>query len=159
VQVPTPQALYEAPSGSDAALVRDLGLLVRQVLRLSNPSVFAAFDELELPFSQTKIVMSFAGREEPRPVNAIAEELGLSLPAASRAVDGLVGRGLVSRTEDTADRRVKQIALTAEGRAITQRLFELRVAGIQEFVASLDEDERRRLASVLEPVVERTTDA
>ena len=160
VTPPTPQDLERAPSGSDEALVRDLGLLMRTLMRQSNPSVFQALDDLDLSFSQTKMVMSFAGREEPRSVKSIADEHGMSLPAASRAVDGLLKRGLVSRTEDPDDRRVKQIALTAAGREITRRLFELRVAGIQEFVASLDEADRRRLAEVLDPIVEgRDSDA
>jgi DNA-binding MarR family transcriptional regulator len=144
--------MLTAPSGSDEALVRDLGLLMRELMSTSNPSVFQAVDQLDLSFSQTKIVMSFAWREGPHSVKAIADDHGMSLPAASRAIDGLLKRGLVTRTEDPTDRRVKQIALTDEGRRITQRLVELRVAGIQDFVASLDESRRRELAAVLEPI-------
>jgi DNA-binding MarR family transcriptional regulator len=156
---PDMQAMLEAPSGSDEALVRDLGLLMRNVLSRSNPSVFHAFDELDISFSQSKIVMTFLGHEEPRSIKAIADEMGLSLPAASRAVDGLLKRGLVTRTEAEHDRRVKQIELTPAGREVTQRLFQLRIAGIQEFVASLPPADRKRLADVLEPLMERTSNA
>ncbi len=153
VQVSTsPETLAKATSGTDEALVRDLGLLVRRLLVSSNPSFFQALDEFELSLTQTKVVMSFAGHESPCSVKRIADEHGMSLPTASRAVDGLLKRGLVSRTEDPGDRRMKQIALTDEGRAITQRLFELRIAGIRDFVESLDENERRALGEVLEPI-------
>lgn len=147
------QAILDAAPGSDEALARDLGLLVRHLLGRSNRGVFQAFDELELSFTQSKIVMSFTGRDEPRSIKSVADEHGLSLPAASRALDGLLKRGIVTRTEHPDDRRVKQIALTDAGRRLTERLFELRVAGIQEFVAALEPDQRRRLAEALAPVV------
>jgi DNA-binding MarR family transcriptional regulator len=139
-------------------LVRDLGLLIRQTLMRSNAGVFAALDELDLPFSQTKIVMSFTGRPEPRSLGSIAAELGLSLPAVSRAVDGLMKRGLVTRKEDPADRRTKLVAPTEDGRAVTQRLLELRVTGLQDFVDSLSDDQREALADALAPVVAREKD-
>jgi DNA-binding MarR family transcriptional regulator len=147
------QAILEAPAGTDEALARDLGLLVRDLLARSNRGVFATFDELELSFTQSKIIMSFTGRDEPRSVKSIADEHGLSLPAASRAVDGLLKRGLVSRTEHPSDRRIKQIAPTAAGREITDRLFQLRVAGVKEFVASLEPDDRKALGEALARVV------
>jgi DNA-binding MarR family transcriptional regulator len=146
--------LRDAEPGSDEAIVRDLGLLVRDLLGRSNRSVFQAVDELDLSFSQTKIVMSFAGREEPRSIKAIADQLGISLPAASRAIDALLKRGLVTRTEDPDDRRSKLIGLTDAGHEITRRLFELRIAGIEDFVASLDPDHRARLSAALEPIVD-----
>src|SRR3954453_9969246 len=126
---PDVQAVLDAPPGSEHALVRDLGLLMRDLLGRSNPAVFQAFDEFDISFSQSKIVMSFLGPDERRSIKTIADEMGLSLPAASRAIDGLLKRGLVTRTEAEHDRRVKQIALTPAGREVTQRLFQLRLAG------------------------------
>jgi DNA-binding MarR family transcriptional regulator len=139
-------------------LVRDLGLLIRQTLISSNAGVFEALDELDLPFSQTKIVMSFIGHPEPRSLGSLAHELGLSLPAVSRAVDGLSKRGLVTRQEDPADRRSKLVTPTGSGQAVVQRIFELRVAGLQDFVDSLSDDERETLAAALAPVVAREKD-
>src|SRR4051794_21239875 len=146
------QALLDAPSGSDEALARDLGLLMRHLLERSNRSVFAAVEEMDLSFSQTKIFLTFTGRERPRSIKSISDELGLSLPATSRAIDGLLQRGLITRTEDPGDRRVKQIEVTESGREISQRIMQLRVTGVQEFVATLTPDERGRLAAVLEPI-------
>src|SRR4051794_25397588 len=141
------QAMLAAPSGSDEALVRDLGLLLRDLLERSNRSVFQAFDELDMSFTQTKLFMSFTGRDEPRSIKSLGDQLGISLPAASRAIDGLLKRGFITRTEAREDRRSKLIELTAEGRAITERLLEMRVGGINDFVASLEPEERRQLAA------------
>ena len=41
----------------------------------------------------------------------------MSLPNASRTVDGLLQRGLVERREDEHDRRVKRVGAQREGRA------------------------------------------
>lgn len=54
-------------------------------------------------------------------VGELAVALDRSQPSASRLVDGLVARGLVARDEDPADRRVRVVRLTAEGRAIVTR--------------------------------------
>ena len=62
-----------------------------------------AIDESGLTFTQMKVLMTLAGAvDEPPTLKPLAEELGLSLPSASRAVDGLVKRELVARTEDDA---------------------------------------------------------
>jgi DNA-binding MarR family transcriptional regulator len=149
------QAILEAEPGSDEALARDLGLLVRHLLGRSNRGVFAAFAEHDLSFTQAKILMALAGELDPRSIKSIADELGVSLPATSRAVDGLLKRGFVTRTEDPDDRRVRRIALTDAARRVSQRMFELRATGILDFVAELEPAERRRLADALASVVPR----
>lgn len=60
-------------------------------------------------------------------VSEVGEHLELSVSAASRLVDGLVGRDLVSRTEDPEDRRIKLLALTSEGSAFVDQISEDRV--------------------------------
>ena len=55
-------------------------------------------------------------------VKELSERLGLSLPATSRTVDGLLRRGLLSRREDTEDRRIKRVRLTDDGRDVVDRI-------------------------------------
>jgi len=50
-------------------------------------------------------------------LSALAEHLGLSLPAASRMVEGLVQRGLLGRQAQPGDRRRLSLSLTGRGRA------------------------------------------
>ena len=45
-------------------------------------------------------------------LSAVAEHVGMSLPTASKLIDGLVLRGLLSRTESAEDRRKKEIRVT-----------------------------------------------
>ncbi len=50
-------------------------------------------------------------------LSEVAEHMGLTLPSASKAIDALVARRLVVRTQDTKDRRRVVIALTPLGQS------------------------------------------
>src|SRR5258706_16450438 len=52
----------------------------------------------------------------PLPVNTIGPKVYLTPGSISVAVDRLHRRGLVSRTEDSEDRRVRIVALTPKGK-------------------------------------------
>ena len=63
-------------------------------------------------------------------IGALAEELALSMSAASRLVVELVKRGWVARTESPDDRRVRLLNLTPAGATFVQRASDDRVATI-----------------------------
>jgi DNA-binding MarR family transcriptional regulator len=110
--------------------------------------------EFELSFSQMKGLHYLHGRDDLS-VKELGEGLGLSLAAMSRAAEELVQRGLVGRTEDPSDRRIKRLRLTDEGHALVQKMRELRMAGFEQFVATLNAKERAQLAKALEPILAR----
>src|SRR3954451_25397002 len=93
--------------------------------------------DFELSFSQMKALHALHGDPDAISVKRLGETLGLSLAAMSRAAEELVQRGLVNRTEDTTDRRMKRLCLTDEGRTLVQKMRELRMAGFEQFVATL----------------------
>ena len=64
-------------------------------------------------------------------------------------------RGLIDRTEDAADRRMKRLRLTDKGRDLVLKMRELRMAGFEQFVATLNPKERTALAKALEPILAR----
>jgi DNA-binding MarR family transcriptional regulator len=61
--------------------------------------------------------------DEPRTMSEIAAVLHCDNSNVTGIVDGLEERGLVVRTPSARDRRVKLIALTAEGRRVRARLM------------------------------------
>ena len=63
--------------------------------------------------------------------------------------------GEVKREEDPRDRRSKLVTVTARGRATSERLLALRMAGIRAFVAELEPAEQAALAHALSPVITR----
>ena len=110
--------------------------------------------EFELSFSQMKALHYLHGADDLS-VKALGEQLGLSMAAMSRAADELVQRGLVDRAEDPADRRIKRLGLTEKGRELVLKMRELRMAGFEQFVATLNAKERALLVKALEPILAR----
>ena len=93
--------------------------------------------------------------EELHTVTALAEQLGISAASASRAADGMVRKKLVTRVEDPNDRRIRRLALAAQGHRLADRIISARLAGLEEFTGSLEADERRKLESALDALMER----
>ena len=58
---------------------------------------------------------------EPRQ-NALAEAVGIEGPSLVRLLDQLEAAGLVTRKEDTTDRRAKVLSLTDTGRSVVARI-------------------------------------
>ena len=133
---------------------RDLGLLLKHLLASTNREFFAELQDAGISFSQLKCIGVLSNAEAPLSLGALSEELGLSLAAVSRAVDGLVQRGAVKRQEDPSDRRSKLVSVSARGRAIYERVVRVRVAGVERFVEELEPDQRDALEAALGPIVE-----
>lgn len=87
------------------------------------------------------------------PVSEIGEELGVTNAAASQMLDKLVQQGLIFRSEDPSDRRVKQIALTGKGRQVVRESIQARQAWVQELAATLSPDEREQVVSALDILI------
>jgi DNA-binding MarR family transcriptional regulator len=137
------------------ALARDLLDFVNQLFTAGQRDLFAAIEEADVSITQVKALRALAEADEPMSLGAVSETIGLSLPAISRSVDGLVRRGLVKREEDPRDRRSKLVTATGRGRSTYERLTALRLAGIRGFVADLDPEQQRALADALAPVIRR----
>jgi DNA-binding MarR family transcriptional regulator len=135
-------------------LTQDLTVLVRFVMQSCGQDFFQAVGERDFSISQIRGLRLLGEAEVELSLKELGDRLTLSLPATSRAVDGLVQRGLVTRTEDSEDRRVKRVALTADGRALLAELVELRLAGIEELLSSLTDAQRARLLEALAPLME-----
>jgi DNA-binding MarR family transcriptional regulator len=133
----------------------DLGVLLKHLTRSSNRDLFSAVEEAGITFTQVKCLGFLNETAEPLAVSSLSEQLGLSVPAISRAVDGLVQRGEVKRTEDPRDRRSKLLTISAKGRRTYERFAALRFAGVKRFVADMSDEEREALAAGLRPLVGR----
>jgi DNA-binding MarR family transcriptional regulator len=92
---------------------------------------------------------------EPRRVSDIATYLGLSRPATSQMIDKLAGKRLVLRIEGAADRRQRNVVLSARGRALVDRIAAARAARFDASLAVLDAAAAARFHSILEEVIAR----
>ena len=140
---------------ADARLVEHLYGVMKFLLHGHGGDYVRAVGELELSLTQLRALHVLSHDVEQTSLKELADRLGLSLPAVSRSIDGLVQRGLVTRAEDADDRRMKQVRATPAAPELIERLTELRLAGIESFVATLSARERSKLASALALIAER----
>jgi DNA-binding MarR family transcriptional regulator len=152
------QANAIASSADRAELSRDMAALVKYLMRTANMGTFNAIGELDLTFTQIKALCALEADGEERSVKALAESLGVSLPAMSRAVDGLFERGFVRRDEDSSDRRMKRVGLTEAGHSVPRALNEARLSALQGLMSSLVDEEALALAHALGLILERRDD-
>ena len=85
----------------------------------------------------------------PLPVNTLGPKVWLTPGSISVAVDRLVEKGLVSRKNHPTDRRVRQVELTAKGRALITRGFAEHAAAMETVVSVLSKNERQTLLRLL----------
>lgn len=62
--------------------------------------------------------LSFVDRNSGSALSDLATVMGLTLPSASRLVDGLISRGLMVREEHPVDRRRIRLTVTRQGLSI-----------------------------------------
>jgi DNA-binding MarR family transcriptional regulator len=149
------QATAAPAQASESALAGDLFAVLGYLLRSTAPDMFRTLGELGLSLTQVKLLHALDDPERELSLKDLAECLSFSLPAASRAIDGLHQRGYVHRREDEHDRRMKRVRMTAAGTRALNRLNRTRLAHLEEFAATMTPAERRRLVAALAPLLAR----
>ena len=82
----------------------------------------------------------------PMPVNTIGPKVFLTPGSISVAVDRLLKRGLVTRTNSLEDRRVRVVDLTASGRRLIEQVFAAHARQVDRLAEVLSPKERRQIA-------------
>lgn len=136
-------------------VTRELTALTRHLLLTTSRDIFHELEKAGISITQIKSLTFLAEAKEPLSVKALSDLMGLSVPGISRAVDGLVQRGEVTRVEDPRDRRSKLLSITPRGRRTYERVLAIRMAGIRRFVDELDPEEQEALARGLSAVAGR----
>ena len=88
----------------------------------------------------------------PLPVNVIGPKVNLTPGSISVAVDRLLAKGFVSRTESSEDRRVRVVALTPRGKSVITPIFRAHVETMEKVFAGLSRHELRQLEQQLKRV-------
>ncbi|MCU6452603.1 MarR family winged helix-turn-helix transcriptional regulator [Sphingomonas sp. A2-49] len=98
--------------------------------------------------ARTKLLL-FLERRGPARAADIAEFFDNAPRTVTEAIDGLERDGLVVRTADARDRRVKQVSITDEGRRVIGETEPLRQDLIHGVFGVLDAEERVRMGDML----------
>ena len=89
-------------------------------------------------------------RNEGTSLSEVADHVGLELPSMSKAIDVLVGRGLVIRRVSTADRRYASLRLSARGRTELIRARRTTEAHLAEALNVLSPAQQAGIVEALE---------
>jgi DNA-binding MarR family transcriptional regulator len=89
------------------------------------------------------------GGDAPLGLRELARAAGVSAPTATRMIDGLESRGLVTRARADDDKRAVRIALTGEGAAAVREHRERQQARRRALFDQLSPGERRAAAKIL----------
>jgi DNA-binding MarR family transcriptional regulator len=163
VQASSPPRRLASATASATVLARQLTAFFRYASVASDPDFLSQVADHDLTLNELKLLLLvYERRAAPDTeelcdlsVKELAEQLGISLPAASRAVDPLVRRRLVVRREDASDRRVRRVRTTAAGDRLVERLAATRVASFERLLAELSSTERRKLGDALDELMAR----
>lgn len=135
-----------------------LSALLRHLFLFDRGNILRVIEESGLSMTQSKALLEIGGlgeESEARHVSELAETFGVSVPSMSRAVDGLVKKGLATRVEDRDDRRVRRVAITARGKKLVETLLVVRQAGLEAFASSLTAAQRRKIDAAIEALMDR----
>lgn len=132
-----------------AVVAAELLALWRQILSGSTRSLYALLAELDLSMTQLKLLHVLVECKSEVSIKELAEELSMSLPNASRTIDGLLQRGLLERREDEHDRRVKRVGATPAARELIDRVDTARLQGLEAWAERLSPEQRQTLLTAL----------
>ena len=141
---------------SSRKLAAELLELWHHLMRGSSQQMYALIAELDVSITQMKTLHVLADGGSELSVKELSDRLGLSLPGASRIVDALMRRGWLERREDPDDRRMKRVRITDDGRKVLDRIEAARLAGLEDYAASLTPEQRTRLSSALSDLPHRS---
>lgn len=96
--------------------------------------------------------LGYVRRHPACSLTAVADHLGLSLPATSRLVEALVAGGLVVREPSASDRRYVTLRLSAEGERIQATARAAALKSLAARLESLDPAQREGIAQALAPL-------
>jgi DNA-binding MarR family transcriptional regulator len=105
-----------------------------------------------LSLSEARAI-TIIGREQPLRVQRLADFGSLDKSQASRVAVSLEQRGLVRKTDHSADRRSSALSLTPAGKRMFKKLVELAVGRNEAILQALAPRQRAELMKLLETVL------
>ena len=143
----------QVPDAGSAAA--DSWSLLRSLFGQQRRRFLIAASELDLHPAQAGALLQLG---EPLPMHELAHRLVCDNSNVTGLIDRLQARGLVMRQPSFYDRRVKNVVLTRDGRALREQML-ARVTRPTPGFERLTDDEQRQLAGLLHRIVEETPEA
>ncbi|MFE4976636.1 MarR family winged helix-turn-helix transcriptional regulator [Kitasatospora sp. NPDC056651] len=105
--------------------------------------------------SDVYLLRALVETEGPSRVSDLAARLMVKSSHVTRQIDRLQGQRLVERAQDTQDRRARRVAITADGRALLDRLKQANLASLTNVLDGVPEPDVTATVSVLRHLIDR----
>jgi DNA-binding MarR family transcriptional regulator len=102
----------------------------------------------DLSWQEVRVLRAI-GREDCCAMKRLADCICLSLSSATGLIDRLVSKKLVKRDRSSEDRRIVQVELTDEGKALNEEALEAPVDFARGLLKGLNAEEQEALVSLL----------
>jgi MarR family 2-MHQ and catechol resistance regulon transcriptional repressor len=132
----------ECPSGTD------IWLVLMKAFHAMETVAEAAICETGLGNSDFRVLEALL-HKGGMAVNELGPKVFLTPGSISVAVERLHAHGLVTRTEDRRDRRVRRVDLTTQGRKLIEAAFRQHAERINALAEPLEPKARRKLVEAL----------
>jgi DNA-binding MarR family transcriptional regulator len=112
--------------------------------------------ETGLSMSQFGVLFHLS-RKQSSGVTNLGDHLGVTSAAVSQMLERLVQQGLILRTEDPNDRRVKKIVLTEKGSQVLQEGLHARQDWLIDLGDTLSDIEKEKITAALNTLVDKAS--
>lgn len=117
------------------AEIRDIWLHAHRMIRSARQILNENLHSLNLGSAEGNILLHLLTQEQEMGQEQLVEQLDISKPAVSRALDALEAKGFVTRQQDPQDRRMHRVRLTDQaleiGPAVEQAYNQLYAVAMQ----------------------------
>lgn len=127
-------------------LVAEIRGLNRALETGSLPTLLNPLLSVELTMQQLKVLTMLVTTDEGMTGSGLAEAFGVSMASMSGLLDRLVAQGMVTRTSDPDDARVRRVRATEHGRSAMRRLVAVRAEFADDVLLRIPLDDLRALA-------------
>jgi DNA-binding MarR family transcriptional regulator len=131
-------------------LVESMGV----IMRLSGAVFREELEKLGATFPQAHLlkIVSF---HEGMTVTELSQLMMVAAPTASRMIENLCGKGLLTREKDTHDQRVTRVKLTRKGREVLKKMDKLQVSVILDMLEGEDLQELETFTDFFDKLTSR----
>lgn len=135
-------------------IIRAMWSIANSILRDSRALLSFQLKDLDLTPSEAGIILHLHIHGSARVQDRLAEDLEVSKPAISKALDALEAKGFVIRQHDPTNRRIRSVVLTPKAEAVAEEVKRIYAQLYSAAAQGLSEEEVQLLTKLAERVSE-----
>lgn len=131
-------------------IIRSFGILNRTFLSYISKSLM----HKDISYSDSIFLVNIGGREGTSQ-EEIAHSLAIDKAAVARSVKNMESKGYITAVQSRADKRAKELYLTASGKELYQFMQQINDQWVSQVMQDLDADEVERFNQTMAKISER----